>query len=183
MRRLAALGLIAALAAGAGPDRKQAIERGLRFIYRTALDPANFAEYGSDYLWCLYSISATSRDPDLSREAAKMAHERAVAWRKLHPIVPSNADADEIGDLAFGSYAADQLGLPDRAMKDQIRKAAPLHKVEDYLAFDPSREPPPSDVPDTCRKCKRENPRGATVCRHCGANSRCAPGTTSGTAP
>jgi hypothetical protein len=33
-------------------DRERAVERGLRFIYRTALDPRNFAEHGHNYLWC-----------------------------------------------------------------------------------------------------------------------------------
>src|SRR5262249_16854806 len=32
-------------------DKKRAIRRGLDFIYRTAKDEKNYAEYGSDYLW------------------------------------------------------------------------------------------------------------------------------------
>jgi hypothetical protein len=169
MRRLIALAAAAAgLATSAPPDRKQAIERGLRFIYQTACDPKNFADFGSDYLWCFYSIGTTSSDPDLGRTALNMGRELGVVWRQENAVLPANTTADDIGNLAFGSYAAEQMGLRDERMKELIRRAAPLHSVQDYLAFDPTREPPPSDVPATCRKCGRENSRGATICRYCG---------------
>jgi hypothetical protein len=170
MRRLIALVAAAAgLAGSATPDRKQAIERGLRFIYQTACDPKNFTDFGSDYLWCLYSIGATSRDPDLTRTALRMGRERAAVWRRDNTSLPAKPTADDIAYMAFGSYAAEQLGFRDDRLKDQIRRAASLHTVQDYLAFDPTREPPPGDVPAACRKCARENSRGATVCHHCGA--------------
>jgi hypothetical protein len=38
----------------------------------------------------------------------------------------------------------------------------------DFLGFDPTREPPPSDLPKQCGKCDRHNVRGATVCAKCG---------------
>lgn len=169
MKRLVSLAMVSAMVFGSGPDRKQAIERGMRFIYRTACDPKNFAEYGQDYLWCLYSIGSTSRDPALARMALTMGRERAAEWIRNNADLPANAAAGDIADLAFGSYAAEQLGFPNPRLKEQIRRAAPLHSASDYLSFDPTREPPPSDVPETCRKCGRENRRGATVCRHCGA--------------
>jgi hypothetical protein len=171
MRRAIALLAAAAagLAASAPPDRKQAIERGLRFIYRTACDPKNFTEFGEDYLWCLYSIGATSRDPALSRLALSMGRERAAVWQREHPALPPNASADTVADVLFGAYAAQKLGLPNPQLKEQIRRAAPLHPVENYLAFDPTREPPPADIPNVCRKCAKTNLRGATICRHCGA--------------
>jgi hypothetical protein len=170
MRRALALAIaIAGLAASAPPDRKQAIERGLRFIYRTACDPKNFAGFGEDYLWCLYSIGASSRDPALARLALSMGRERAGVWQREHSALPANASANVLSDLLFGAYAAEQLGLPDPRLKEQIRRAAPLHPVEDYLVFDPAREPPPGDVPNPCGKCSKMSPRGATICRHCGA--------------
>jgi hypothetical protein len=170
MRRAIALIVAAAgLAASAPPDRKQAIERGLRFIYRTACDPKNFTGFGEDYLWCLYSIGATSRDPALARLALSMGRERAAFWQREHQALPANASAGVISDMLFGAYAAEQLGLPDQQLKEQIRGAAPLHPVVDYLTFDPTREPPPGDVPNPCRKCAKMSPRGATICRHCGA--------------
>jgi hypothetical protein len=170
MRRALALAVaIAEIASGAPPDRKQAIERGLRFIYQTACDQKNFADFGEDYLWCLYSIGATSRDPDLARLALSMGRERAASWQERHTALPANASAGVLTNLLFGAYAAEQLGLPDPRLKEQIRRATPLHKVEDYLAFDPMHEPPPADVPNACGKCSKMSPRGATICRHCGA--------------
>jgi hypothetical protein len=170
MRRGLALAIAVAGLAASGPsDRKQAIERGLRFIYRTACDQKNFADFGEDYLWCLYSIGATSRDPDLARLALSMGRERAAFWQREHPALPSHANAEELSNLLFGAYASEKLRLPDERLKEQIRQAAPLHPVADYLAFDPAREPPPGDVPNPCRRCSKMSPRGATICRHCGA--------------
>jgi hypothetical protein len=169
MNRLVSLVLVPAVVFGSGPDTQRAIERGLNFIYRTATDSKNFTEYGPDYLWCLYSIASTSRDPALARRAMTMGRERAAVWRRENPGLPAHADADEIATLAFGAYAAEQLGFPNSRLKEDIRRAAPHYTAQDYLSFDPTREPPPSDVPETCRKCSHENPRGATVCRHCSA--------------
>jgi hypothetical protein len=168
-RAIALVAAVAGVAAGTLPDRKQAIERGLRFIYRTACDQKNFADFGEDYLWCLYSIGATSRDPDLARLALSIGRERAAVWQRDHRALPANANADVLADLLFGAYAAEQLGLPDQRLKEEIRRAAPLHPVEDYLAFDPKREPPPADLPNPCRKCSKMNSRGSTICRRCGA--------------
>jgi hypothetical protein len=150
-------------------DRDRALERGLNFIYRVASDPKVFADWGHDLLWCLYTISDTAKDPKLRETARKMGHERALEWRRIHPVVPTTTDADELSDLVFGSDAADRLGARDPAFKQQVRKAARGFSVTDFLLFDPTREPPPSDIPGQCGTCKRWNTRGATVCRYCGA--------------
>jgi hypothetical protein len=150
-------------------QRTRAIARGLRFVYATAVQPKNFAEYGDDYLWCFHTISNTAADPALKRTARKMGEERAKAWRRLHPRVPVDADANEISSLAFGSHAADQLGLRDERMEMELRRAAGRFGAADYLSFDPTRELPPADVPDTCVRCDNDNPRGARRCRNCGA--------------
>ncbi len=150
-------------------QRARAMQRGLRFIYATAVKPKNFAEYGDDYLWCFHTISNTAADPALKRTARIMGEERARAWRRLHPRVPAAADANEISSLAFGSHAADQLGLRDERMEAELRRAAPSFGAADYLSFDPTRELPPSDVPDTCARCDNDNPRGTRRCRTCGA--------------
>jgi hypothetical protein len=169
MRRLVWLALAAGLAQGSGPDRRQAIERGLRFIYQTSCDPRNFASFGEDYLWCFYSIGSTSKDPALARLALAMGRERAAVWSRENATLPENAPAGVIDDTAFGAYVAEKLGYPNPQLKERVRQAAPRYTVVDYLKFDPWREPPPGDVPEDCRKCSLANPRGATVCRRCGA--------------
>lgn len=147
--------------------RARAVRRGLLFIYRTALNGKNFAEYGSDYLWCFYTLSEAFSDPDARALARRMGLERARQWRLIHSKLPRNADAGTIADYAFGSDAADSLGVRDEQLKEEIRRAAPQFNTRDYLLFDPKTEPPPADVPDECDFCHADNPRGATTCRIC----------------
>jgi len=148
-------------------DRKRALLRGLKFIYRTALNKKNFEDYGQDYLWCFYTLSVAVRDPDVRRMARSMGIERARIWRSLHRFVPGDADAATISTLAYGNDAADSLGVYDQELKKQLRRAAPRFKARDYLLFDPLTEPPPSDVPDECKRCGASNARGAHVCFIC----------------
>jgi hypothetical protein len=148
-------------------DRARALSRGLRYIYRTALNPRNFAQHGSDYVWCFYTLSVAVQDEDLKLMAHRMGVERALHWRRVHRSLPRHADADMIRDYAFGSDAADRLGLPDEKMKEQIRRAAPRYGVHDYFFFDPLTESPPSDVPDECEYDGTLNPRGSKICHVC----------------
>jgi hypothetical protein len=69
-------------------DRRRAVMRGLDFIYRTARDARIFVDYGDDYLWCFYSLSAAVRDPAVRRAARRMGFERARFWRRNHRSVP-----------------------------------------------------------------------------------------------
>ncbi|HYH83941.1 MAG TPA: hypothetical protein VEX60_00575 [Pyrinomonadaceae bacterium] len=149
-------------------DRRRAVRRGLRFIYRTALDENNFEQYGSDYLWCFYTVGESVSDAGLRRTARRMGVERARRWRRTHRSLPEGATAQEVSDFAFGSDAADSLGLRDDKLKEQIRLAASRFTARDFLLFDPASEPPPSDVPDECEFDKARNERGATTCRRCG---------------
>ena len=149
-------------------DRDAADERGLAFIYRIASDPKTFADWGHDLLWCFYTISATAKNARLRERAHTMGHERAIEWRRINATVPRAAGVDEFSDLVYGSDAADRLGVRDPAFTGQLQRAATRFTVLDFLLFDPRREPPPSDIPRQCGTCKRSNPRGATVCGHCG---------------
>ena len=149
-------------------DRARAVRRGLQFIYRTALDRDNFEAYGSDYLWCFYTVSAGVSDPALRRTARRMGVERARHWRRTHRALPAQASADEVINFAFGSDAADSLGVRDDGLRRQIRRAASRLSARDLLLFDPSKEPPPRDVPEACEFDRVTNARGATVCRRCG---------------
>ena len=149
-------------------DRERAVARGLRFIYRTALDEANFAEYGSDYLWCFYTISAGVADARVRREARRMGLERARHWRRTRRELPPGADAHTVADFTFGHDAATSLGLPDAKLAAELRRRAARFTPRDFMHFDPAREPPPADVPDECRFDRTANERGATSCRRCG---------------
>src|SRR5205085_9269511 len=112
-------------------EREQAIRHGLEFIYRLACDPAHFAEYGSDLLNCFFFIATTSADPTLRRAARRMGRERARQWRLDYPHLPKTADTDMILDFLHGSYAAHRLGLPDRVLQEEIRRAARSFSARD----------------------------------------------------
>ncbi|HEX8651771.1 MAG TPA: hypothetical protein VF708_13105 [Pyrinomonadaceae bacterium] len=148
-------------------DRARALRRGLKFIYRTALNKRNFAEYGHDYLWCFYTIGTSVQDAGLREMAQRMGIERARRWRRDHPGLPENADAGMIANYTFGCDAADSLGVRDDEIKEQMRRAAARFTARDYLRFDPVNEPPPVDVPDECGYCQAMNIRGSQTCRVC----------------
>lgn len=147
--------------------RARAVRRGLQFIYSTALDDKNFREYGSDYLWCFYTMSEALSDPQARSMARRMGLERARRWRQLHRSLPPGADAGTIADYTFGSDAADSLGLRDDRLKEEILRRAPRFNARAYMLFDPATEPPPSDVPEECDFCHANNLRGATLCNNC----------------
>ena len=149
-------------------DRRLAVRRGLQVLIARARDPKVFMEYGADLLWCLYSIASTSADPELSETAWSAARERAREYRRLHPVVPDDVGPDDVATLANGDYSAEVIGVPDESFKDQIRRAAARFTPQDFLWYDPVREPPPSDVPNTCSRCGLVNNRGAKICRRCG---------------
>lgn len=148
-------------------DRRRAAYRGMRFIYRTARDTGNFDEYGSDYLWCFYTIGTAVQDPALRRMAHRMGVERALKWRRDHRALPRDANAATVADYAFGSDAADSLNVHDERLKEQIRRAAPHFTAKDFLRFDPLTEPPPTDVPNECKNDGTNNVRGSKFCVVC----------------
>lgn len=146
--------------------RDLAIKRGMEFIYRTACDSENFEMYGYDYLCCFHCIASRSKEVKLRRFASNMGRERSLQWRRDHPKVPADADADDIAYLILGSDSADRLGVPDSGLKEQIREVAGRFGAEEYLGFDAPNEPPPGDLPEEC-ECGASNTRGRKTCRHC----------------
>ncbi|MCA1592890.1 MAG: hypothetical protein LC754_09620 [Acidobacteria bacterium] len=150
-----------------GDDRRRAIYRGMRFIYRGAREPENFKEYGEDLVWWFGVTSGVMRDPALRRMARRMGVELALRWRREHRTVPRGADADTIAELVSGDNAASSLGVRAARLKEQLRFAASRFSAREYLKFDPLTEPPPNDVPEECEYDQTENPRGATVCAVC----------------
>ena len=146
--------------------RRRAIERGLKFIYQTACDRENFADYGHDYLCCFHCIASTSKDIQLRQTARRMGQERARHWRREHAHLTSRTDADEVAYLVFGADAADRLGVADKAFKETLRAAAQRFSAEEYFGFNPVHEPPPTDMPDDCT-CGASHQRGRKTCRRC----------------
>lgn len=150
-------------------DRDEAVKRGLQFIYRLSKEPRTFGEWGHDLLWCFYTISATAKNSGIREMARRLGHERALEWRRENPGPPSD-DAAELSDFLFGTIAANGLGVPEgAAIRGQIQAAAARYSAEDFLDFDPSREPPPADVPQPCpnSKCGYQNRRGTKKCEKC----------------
>lgn len=130
--------------ARAGPieERRAAIDRAMQFLYTMSSNEENFAKFGSDLLWCFYSISHTAGDRQLGRQAAQFGRELAQRWRKMHQDLPANATANDIYTLVLGSYSADRLGFPDPRLKAELLAASRRFTARDYLGFDAAHEPP-----------------------------------------
>jgi hypothetical protein len=131
-------------------QRDRAIRRGLRFIYRLARVRRHFDDYGDDFLWCFYSLSTAAADPWLKRTAWELGLERARQWRRDHPRVPSDADADTVAALVSGSYSAERFGVGDDAMHAALARAARQFSAVDFLRFDPASGIIPDNVRDSC---------------------------------
>ncbi|MCC6392111.1 MAG: hypothetical protein IT167_16035 [Bryobacterales bacterium] len=97
-----------------------------------------------------------------------MAIEGAQRWRLQNPHVPGAASADDVADYAYGGYTADSLGFRNMGFREEVRRAAEHFRPEDFLLFDPVREPVPTDLPKRCKRCGSNNPRGRGTCRTCG---------------
>jgi len=147
------------------------VERGLRFIYSVASEPGALARWGHDLVFCFSSVSATSLNPDLRALAQRMGYERALEWRRLHPRPPRDNPAS-LSNFVFGTLAANALGVPGEPDRELVRDAAAGFPATGFLGFDPSREPPPADIPAECPRCALRNRRGAVRCERCGAALR-----------
>jgi hypothetical protein len=153
-------------------QRAQAIRRGLRYIYRVSTVRKNFERYGEDFLWCFYSLSTTTADPWLRREAWRMGQERAREWRRAFRRLPPRSDALDVASFAFGSLGADCLNVRDAGLKRALARAVRRFPPRDYLYFDPATEPIPRDMPDDCEACGNANKRGRKRCSTCGGRLR-----------
>jgi hypothetical protein len=149
-------------------DRTKAMLRALDFIDRSASVPGNFQAQASDYVYCFYSIAATARDPELRAAAARLAPVYAHKWAKMRATIPPGTDYNELADLLAGWVSAALAGEDDANIKPQLRAAIAKYGPVEYLLFDPTKEPPPSDLPAPCRYDHAESPRGAKVCQKCG---------------
>jgi len=148
--------------------RDQAALRGLEVLRQIARSQQHFSDYGPDLMWAFYTLSEASADPLFKQQAR--AHGRAAArrWRDTHRTLPPNLSAIGIYNWASGSSVADDLGLIDDPIRHALATAAKRFPPEDYLDFNPAREGPPSDIPASCERCRKSNPRGEKFCRRCG---------------
>lgn len=142
---LVVLSTSVAVNAGELEDRRGAIQRGLNFIYSVGSDDQNLADFGSDLLWCFYSVWHTSSDRELSESAARMGRDLARRWRKLNSHVPPQTTPGNVYRMVFGSYAADRLGVRDPGLKAELREVVRRFNTKDFLGFDAAFGPPPQD--------------------------------------
>jgi hypothetical protein len=149
-------------------DRESDIQRGLDFIYEMAKSSKDFADWGHDLLWCFYTISSTAASPTVRENALRMGHERAAEWRRTHSDVPTK-DPEDLYEFVSGDDASNRLGVRDDSLRERVRTAAARFSAVDFLDFDPTKEPPPSDIPKPCPRDGAANKRGATHCARCGA--------------
>ncbi len=143
-----------------------AIERGLDFIYRFGQKQKCFGDYGSFLICCFALVAATSRNPKLRSLARDRAKQFLRRWSRMHPVVTSDINSDQLLECVLVNYAQRRLGLHDAAGAVTIRLAARNFSPSDLLGFDPAAEPPPGDLPYPCN-CTFQNPRGRKTCKQC----------------
>lgn len=125
-------------------ERDLAVYRGLRFIYETAADETAFRLYASDYLWCFFSVAATTSDRELRHRALIMGRDLAERWRALDRSPAEQADADEVADRAMALEASEGLGVRDDALRAALEARVPEFDSIAYLGFDPRTAKPPA---------------------------------------
>lgn len=146
--------------------RDAAIKRGLDFIYNFAQKQKCFADYGSFLVCCFALVAATSRNPKLRRLARDRANHLLHRWSRMHPVITSDVNSDQLLDFVLVNYAQRRLGLSDAAGALAIRLAARNFSASELLGFDPAVEPPPDDLPYPC-DCSFRNLRGRKTCKQC----------------
>ena len=126
---------------------EKAIKRGLDFIYRTANKPGGFASYGSLIICCFALVGATSRDAGLRQLAKSRAQKLTRRWKRLHPVVPLDANADLILDFAMLRYALGRIGERDIAPASKYAQRSGAFQCRiSWVSI-----PPPSHLRMICR--------------------------------
>jgi len=143
--------------------REQAIRKGMDFIYGMACDPDQFEQCGQDLLYFLHKIASTSLDNNLRRMARGMIKERFKHWQRTDGPLPEDADVDTIIAYYHEDWTAELLGIRNAARKRQLREAVKRFTADDFLWFNPLKEAPATDVPNTCY-CETWNARGRKKC-------------------
>ena len=147
-------------------ERKQAIERGVEFVYRIACGKKSLREDGP-YFICFFELMAsTSRSSSLRRKASEIGRELALRWHVESPALSHRARQQTIGKFVIGSTATERFGVSNSTLKEQIRQKAKRFSANKVLGFDPTSEPPPDNQPERC-ECGLENSRSRKKCKNC----------------
>src|SRR4029077_3046858 len=96
--------------------RREAVLRGLRFIYQNALEGDNFEDWGGDYLWCFHCVASTSADAQLGAVAREMGTSLARNWQDEQHALPELADADEVGYYMSMIDVSSRLGIDNHEL-------------------------------------------------------------------
>ncbi len=113
---------------------REAMWLGMDYMIRSALDPGNFEEYASDYLFFFADVVRLP-DPWIQGEARRVGLELGDKYLSLYFTLDS---ADEVVDAASALYSLEQLGMDVQLPMIMLREAAGLFGEADYLGFDPS---------------------------------------------
>jgi hypothetical protein len=148
-------------------ERKLAIRRGMDFIYSIARKPRQFAKCSDDLLYFFYHVGLTARDRGLRKMARDMGRESFSRWQNHYQSLPRKADPDTIIDYFHADSTAEQFGVRNKNLKRELREAAKRYTAADFLWFDPLKEAPPENVPESCDSCDAWNERGRKRCWSC----------------
>ncbi|MFC1610248.1 hypothetical protein ACFL6C_04770 [Myxococcota bacterium] len=148
-------------------ERDRALLRGLEYIHELAEDPETFDNNIGDFLWCDYAIVATTPDPHLRYVAQSYGQKLAERWKAKTRGLPLEADMHVVWELASTLYVAESLGVPYETLREQLEPRIAAISVEDWLDFDPRREPPPTKRvvlkgKEACAAAGREAPVGGS---------------------
>ncbi|HOX43265.1 MAG TPA: hypothetical protein PK668_06695 [Myxococcota bacterium] len=124
-------------------DVRRALWLGMEHMTRSAVDPAHFARYASDYLFFLADLQRVE-DPWLQARARELGRELGARYLAVHFTLDS---ADEVVDAASALWALDELGLDVDAPLALLREAARGFPARAYWGFDPAR----GELPDLDR--------------------------------
>ena len=148
--------------------RHLAVQRGIYFIESIAKPSKNFNLLAGELLWCFYTISSTSACAAISSLAGTLGTKLARRWLRKKMPVPTR-DAIALSDYVSTLDGAERLiGSRDQKRYRSILNAARRLSPKDFFGFDPSEEPPPSDIPEQCSNCDYISSRSAEACVGCG---------------
>jgi len=148
------------------PVRLRAARRGLQLLRRLASRRSTFAKYSGHLLLALYFIATTSRNGGLRRTALSAGRERARYWKQQWYRKRRRLEAAAVVDDICASYAAEQLGIAHREIRNDLEAAVSRYSPHDLLGFDPRSGRIPRDVPEDCA-CGVPTERGRRRCRKC----------------